>query len=129
MPINSRNKGAAFERKICSYLNGWLGCNARRRISQYQAGGSDIEIIGDTQADVVLRRYSFECKNYQRITDGKVEEFWAQAEAQAGEEGRYPVLIYQESRQGIKAVMYSYDMECRVTLSFEDWVKWVRESL
>lgn len=130
MPINSRNKGASFERKFCSYLNGWLGCNARRRISQYQAGGSDIEFIGDTMVDVILNRYSFECKNYQRITDSKIKQFWEQAVKQAADEGKHPVLVYQESRQGIKVVMESQAMlGFRVTMDLEDWVNWVRESL
>jgi len=129
MPINSRNKGAAFERKICSYLNGWLGCNARRRISQYQAGGSDIEVIGETPADVFLRRYSFECKNYQRITDGKIEQFWDQAQAQADQEGKCPILIYQESRQGIKVRLHHYEIGYCITMDFQDWVNWTRESL
>jgi hypothetical protein len=43
---NSRDKGASFERKICSLIKHALGYDARRNLDQYQVGGADIEIPG-----------------------------------------------------------------------------------
>lgn len=128
MGSKSRNKGAAFERKIASEFNGWLGTNCRRRISQYQAGGSDLEFIGDSKADDFMLTFSIECKNYQRITDATRNQHWAQAVKQARDEGKAPLLIFKESRQGVQVQMQSI-YGCPVRMDFEGFVNWVREEL
>jgi hypothetical protein len=129
MPINSRNKGASFERKIASELNGWLGTNCRRRISQYQSGGSDLEFIGEGKADDFMRQFSIECKNYQRITDATRNNHWKQAIRQAFEEGKQPLLIFKESRQGVQVQKLDEAYSCAVRMDLEDFIGWVREQL
>lgn len=128
MSINSRNKGAAFERKVCAELNGWLGCNARRRIAQYQSGGDDLEFIGDGAADKWLSRFSWECKNYRRVTDKVLAGFWEQATRQAPE-GKQSIVVWKESRQPIRVTMMSPEFGCLVTMDFSDFLTYARGEL
>ena len=60
MPINSRNKGASFERQICKILNEELGLDCKRNLDQYQAK-NNFDISG-------LPGWAIECKNYKQIT-------------------------------------------------------------
>ena len=127
--INSRNKGASFERKVCSELNGWLGCHGRRNVSQAQSGGDDIEFIGESAADDFLRRFSFELKNHSRITDADFNRHWEQCKRQACDVGKEPVMIYKELRQSIKVAKWSAEFECLVRMEFDDFLTWVREQV
>ena len=63
---NSRDKGASFERKICSLIKHALGYDAKRNLDQYQVGGADIEIPG----------WSIECKAYQRSGSNSYKTSW-----------------------------------------------------
>ena len=59
---DSRNKGASFERKICKLIKDNLNIDAKRNLDQYQAKG---------QSDIIIPRWSIECKAYQKGTTYK----------------------------------------------------------
>ena len=93
--VNSRNKGAAFERKIVNRLNSWLEDNGqdervKRNLDQYQDKG---------MADIYWRNFAIECKCYagkQGINFAQ-ERWWKQVCESAGED-RIPLLIYKFNR-------------------------------
>lgn len=68
----SRNKGAAWEREVAHILTERFGVECRRRVKQYQVGGSDI----DTVLPIAV-----ECKTGYRIDEPAALE---QARAAAG---------------------------------------------
>ncbi len=121
---NSRDKGAAFERKICSLIKDALGYDARRNLDQYQVGGADIEIPG----------WSIECKAYQKGTIFK-SSWWEQCKNNAND--KRPVLIYKFNNHPIKCVIQlevikkdfsaSKDLICEV--DFDTWCYIVRETI
>ena len=59
--VNSRNKGAAFERHICNFLNDLLekrglDRSVKRNLDQYQTKGL---------ADLYFENFAIECKRYK----------------------------------------------------------------
>jgi len=61
MPINSRTKGAAFERVICKKINTYLESKGssntvKRNLDQYQTKG---------MADIYWDNLAIECKRYK----------------------------------------------------------------
>ena len=121
---NSRDKGASFERKICSLIKNALGYDAKRNLDQYQVGGADIEIPG----------WSIECKAYQKGTTYK-QSWWEQAVSNCGD--KHPVLIYKYNNHPIKCVIRldvfehgfstNQDLVCEVDI--DTWFYIVREKI
>ncbi len=120
---NSRDKGAAFERKCASLIKENLGYDAKRNLDQYQVGGSDIEIPG----------WSIECKAYLKGTTYR-KEWWEQCVSNCKD--KEPVLIYKFNNHPIKCVLRlnaitrnfsSKDLLCEV--DFETWCYIVREKI
>jgi len=99
--VNSRNKGAAFERIIVNKINDL--CEAKgfdervkRNLDQYQSKG---------MADIYWRNFAIECKCYAgKGTTFAQEKWWAQACESAGED-LIPVLIYKYNRNKTRYVM------------------------
>jgi len=123
---NSRDKGAAFERKICSLIKDSLGYEAKRNLDQYQVGGADIEIPG----------WSIECKAYQKSGSNSYKEsWWQQTISNCGD--REPVLIYKYNNCPIKCVLRlnafehnfsgAKDLVCEVDI--DTWFFIVREKI
>ena len=80
---DSRNKGASFERKICTMIKDNLNIDAKRNLDQYQAKG---------QADIIIPRWSIECKAY--LKGGSYRQAWLnQARESAAKLNLTPVLI------------------------------------
>ena len=101
---NSRDKGASFERKICSLIKHALGYDARRNLDQYQVGGADIEIPG----------WSIECKAYQRSGSNSYKtSWWEQCVANCGD--KEPVFSTNQ------------DLVCEVDI--DTWFYIVREKI
>ena len=100
MPINSRNKGAAFERQIASIIKDELGLEVKRNLDQYQSKGC-YDLVG-------LHGYALELKRYASITDSMKRTFWKQALEQTGEYEE-PILIYKADRQETRVVMLAND--------------------
>lgn len=92
--VNSRNKGAAFERVIVRLINEFcekrgLDETVKRNLDQYQSKG---------MADIYWRNFAIECKCYAgKGTTFAQEKWWAQACESAGE-NLIPVLIYKYNR-------------------------------
>ena len=101
MPINSRQKGAAFERHICKFLNDLLEArgqerSVKRNLDQYQTKGL---------ADLYFQNFAIECKRYkERKENWPIDKWWRQAMDAAGDK-YVPILIYKYDRQEIKAVI------------------------
>ena len=123
---NSRDKGAGFERKICSMIKDALGYDAKRNLDQYQVGGADIEIPG----------WSIECKAYQKSGSNSYRpSWWEQCVANCGD--KEPVLIYKYNNCPIKCVIrldvlrphFSNGKELLCEVDFDTWCYIVREKI
>jgi Holliday junction resolvase len=94
MPINSRTKGASYERDIVKILNKFFLKNnfnfiCKRNLDQYQEAG---------QADISGFPYhSIECKHYKEGNWYK-PDWWRQVCTSADAEGTIPVLIFKFNR-------------------------------
>ena len=127
MPINSRNKGAHFEREIAKMIYDELGVTVKRNLDQYQAAGN-YDLTG-------LDGFALECKRYKTATIAERKVWWKQAVAQAkGEE--IPVLIYNADRQPVRVVVHPFteyfdldEFTGTMDISFELWAAMVRETL
>ena len=99
--VNSRNKGAAFERVIVRLINDFcekrgLDETVKRNLDQYQSKG---------MADIYWRNFAIECKCYAgKGTTFAQEKWWAQACESAGE-NLIPVLIYKYNRNKPRYVL------------------------
>jgi len=99
--VNSRNKGAAFERVIVRLINDFcekrgLDETVKRNLDQYQSKG---------MADIYWRNFAIECKCYAgKGTTFAQEKWWAQACESAGE-NLIPVLIYKYNRNKSRYVI------------------------
>jgi hypothetical protein len=94
-PINSRAKGAAFERQIAARLEGLTGIRFQRNLEQVRAV-DHCDLIADDPA----WPFSLELKRYASGTGCK-PEWRAQAERAAAKTGRIPVVIYQFDRRAV----------------------------
>ena len=98
----SRNKGACGERELASLIHDSLGVKARRNLSQSRQGGHDLI----TEADGgLLDRFAIEVKRYTKASPALIRKWWTQAERQAQEAGKVPVLAYREDRQDWRVVL------------------------
>jgi len=103
MPINSRNKGAQFERNIAKILNDFFTDNGidfqtKRNLDQYQEAG---------QCDLDIPFHAVECKFYK---DGEwlKSAWWDQVCSSSN--GRIPVLIFKFNRRPIRVCIPLYAM-------------------
>lgn len=102
--VNSRNKGAAFERKIVNLVNdklAELGLQERvkRNLDQYQTKG---------EADIYLRNLAIECKCYSGDPINFAKGSWWDQVCQAAGDSHTPVLVYKYSTGKIKYVIPAY---------------------
>lgn len=130
MPINSRNKGAAFEREISKLILDNLGIKTQRQLVQYQQKGLS-DLVG-------LPGWSVECKRYKSATHADKRTWWNQACVSAELEGGLPVVIYKVDRQEIRCIICLQpedelfrmsDYTGTADISLELWFALVRESL
>tara|TARA_R100001460_G_scaffold23022_2_gene46672 strand:- start:2155 stop:2580 length:426 start_codon:yes stop_codon:yes gene_type:complete len=97
--VNSRDKGARFERLICTLINKHLieedEKPAKRNLDQTREGGCDI----------IFKKFAIECKFYQKGKNNWAQEqWWEQACKSAGTE-YIPVLIYKYNTKPIRIVI------------------------
>jgi hypothetical protein len=130
MPINSRNKGAAFEREISKLILDNLGIKTQRQLVQYQQAGLS-DLVG-------LPGWSVECKRYKAASHADKRTWWKQACISAELEGGLPVVIYKVDRQEIRCIIALQpedelfevsDYQGTADISLELWFALVRESL
>ena len=129
MPINSRNKGAKFERDIAKILNGFFLDNdidyeTKRNLDQYQQ--KDL-------CDLNIPFHSVECKFYKE-GDWLQSAWWNQVCESAG--ANIPVLIFKFNRKPIRVCIPLYainldwprenDKIC--IMSMEDWLDTLKKN-
>ena len=95
MPINSRNKGAQFERDVANILNGFFSENnidfkAKRNLDQYQQ---------KELCDLDIPFHAVECKFYKE-GEWLKSAWWDQVCSSS--QGRIPVLIFKFNRRPIR---------------------------
>ncbi len=102
--INSRDKGASFERRIAGQLLGLTGITFKRNLVQTQQAGQS-DLIPDDPA----WPFELECKFYKE--GNSCAKAWRdQAMASAKRTGRIPAVIYKFN-----------NMPVRVSVPFAAW--------
>ena len=105
MPINSRQKGARYERHVASLFRA-EGYDARRG-QQFSGLYGDADVVGAPGIHI-------EAKHYEN-GHGKTYDWMAQAKRDA-RDGELPVVIHHKNNCA--------DL---VTMEWEDWIKLYRE--
>lgn len=105
MTINSRNKGAAYEREIAKKLREY-GYKARRG-QQYSGANGDADVIG-------LEGVHLECKRTER-TD--LYGWLAQAERDA-RDGELPVVVHRKNNSKSLVIM-DFDVFMKLYRDYE----------
>ena len=95
----SRNKGAAAEREFCrrvaTLTNGRV--NLRRNLAQCRDSGDDIADFS----------FSIEIKRHRTATDGQINQWWQQCQANANAQNKVPVLAFRPDQQHWQVVMHA----------------------
>lgn len=105
MPVNSKDKGARFERSLASHLKAY-GYDARRT-AQYCGKSED-------SADVIGLPYiHIEAKHQERM---QLYDWMAQARRDASGSGKLPAVFHKKNNAKIL-----------VTMEFDDWMEIYRE--
>ncbi len=125
MPINSRTKGASYERKVVGILNEFFLQNnfdvtCKRNLDQYQTAG---------QSDINIPFHSVECKHYKEGNWLK-PEWWRQVCESAANEGTIPVLIFKFNRVPTRVAIplhavnpeWEVDNQKMAIMSMDDWL-------
>ena len=124
--INSRNKGASFERDIAKRLNIFfeerdIDFKAKRNLEQYQE-----KDLGDLN----IPKHIIECKRYASGNWYK-EDWWQQICNSCGTD--IPVLIWKYNHQPIRVCVPLWSLSghvdtlnnsVTVVLTFEHWLKY-----
>lgn len=108
--INAKQKGNRFEREVAKMLNNKFGTNVRR--TPMSGGMSFKGDIIDINPESILNRFSFECKNQERLN------IWKALEQCVGDAPalKDPVVVFTKNHQSEYACM-----------RFEDWMNLVKE--
>tara|TARA_R100000541_G_scaffold15951_1_gene25486 strand:+ start:1076 stop:1489 length:414 start_codon:yes stop_codon:yes gene_type:complete len=101
MPINSRTKGATFEREVAKILNDFFESEGidyvcKRNLDQYQS--KDL-------CDINIPYHAVECK-FCKEGDWYQQGWWDQVCKSTG--GRIPVLIFKYNRKPIRVCVPLY---------------------
>lgn len=95
--VNSRNKGASFERELSKVLFDELGLNFKRDIEQYrESDHGDLICV-----DMPDFPFSIEAKRY-RAGYGIQPTWWTQCCNAAKATGKLPLLVYKYDRLPIR---------------------------
>ena len=100
--INSRTKGAAFERLIVNKINDCLedlGMDRKAKLNLDQAYIKGL-------ADIYIGQFAIECKRYgeSKNTNMYKQAWWDQVVSSAGE-NLIPILIYKYNKRDVMAVV------------------------
>lgn len=120
--VNSRSKGATFERGVARALFDELGIEFKRDLRQYQQAE-----YGDLVTEDPAWPYLLELKRYADGPIGGQTAWWKQAETAAERANLRPVLIYKYDRQPIRCVLILMDV--KADISFEDFCYIAREQM
>jgi len=120
--VDSRSKGANFEREVSQLLYQELGIKFARDLRQYQQAE-----YGDLITDDPAWPYLLELKRYNSGPIGGSITWWQQACAAANRASKQPAVIYKYDRQPIRCVLMLKDVKADV--SFEDFCYLARERM
>lgn len=120
--VDSRSKGANFEREVSQLLYQELGIKFVRDLRQYQQAE-----YGDLITDDPAWPYLLELKRYNSGPISGSEAWWKQACAAADKAHKQPVLIYKYDRQPIRCVLMLEDV--RADVNFADFCYLARERM
>jgi hypothetical protein len=127
MTINSRNKGASFERQIAAQLFGLTGVSFKRNLDQYQTVDQS-----DLAPSDPAWPFEIECKRYADGTGCK-PAWRQQATKAASATGRFPAVIYKFDRRDItvsvpiEAIAQAFD--CDKHTACTEWAEITLEGL
>lgn len=96
----SRNKGASFERNVCTWLRDQFGGNPRRNLVQYQVAG---------EGDIIYPPFIIECKRYASGHWHR-PEWWKQVLSASEGTSLLPLLIYKFDRVPMRFVFRLADV-------------------
>lgn len=102
--VNSRSKGKRGELQVCSLLNegflesGLVTHYAERNLDQTRSGGYDVGIFARFINGDELRAV-IEVKRCQNVTAAELDRHWRQAQRQAADVFKKPILAYRQNRQ------------------------------
>jgi len=126
MPINSRTKGASYERDIVKILNEFFLKNnfnfiCKRNLDQYQT---------KNLSDINIPFHAIECKHYKEGNWLK-SEWWRQVCTTAEAEETIPVLIFKFNRVPTRVAIPFYainpewevDNQKMAIMSMDDWLE------
>jgi Holliday junction resolvase len=120
--VNSRTKGAAFEREIAKLLLLELGISFKRDLRQYQTSGH-----GDLIASDPAFPFELELKKYAKGPINGPDKWWQQVCTAAERVNKRPALIYKYDRQPVRVVIELQGVRCNI--SFEDFCYLTRETM
>ena len=123
--INSRNKGASFEREVAKLINEYFDeigydYKVKRNLEQYQE-----KDLGDLN----IPNHTLECKRHASGNWYK-EEWWKQVCDSCGD--TIPVLIWKYNHQPIRVCVplwsmgqdWGKDSSVTVVLTFDNWLNY-----
>ena len=101
MTINSRTKGAAFERLIVTKIN---ECFAEEGIKDRVSRNFD-QTWKPGLADIYFRNFCIECKRYGNSNTNMYRQAWWDQVVKSAGDDFIPLLIYKFNRKPIYAVV------------------------
>ena len=126
--VDSRAKGAGFERQVADLIWQHLGVTVRRDLDQYRQSN-----LGDLLG---LDGWVIECKRYRDQNSFLHRPEWWTQVCHATGANAHPVLIYKYDRKPIRCVFplhvinpsYAHKLDAVCTTDFETWCYVVRET-
>ena len=126
MPVNSRAKGANFEREIGNLLVQDLGLkNPVKRILE-QTRTKELP-------DLMMGRWCIECKRYGDGSEPS-EEWWNQVLIASSNDDHIPALVYKFNRKPLKVRILAscinkdiQNNDITVDLSWQDFISIIKE--
>jgi len=122
--VNSRNKGASFEREVVKNLNEFFSQNnldvtCKRNLDQYQQSG---------ECDIPIPFHAVECKHYKEGNWLK-SEWWRQV-CDSAKDNEIPVLGFKFNRIPTRVCIplhaintdWEVDNQKIAVIPFEDWL-------
>ena len=120
--VNSRTKGASFEREVAKLLLLELGITFKRDLRQYQEADH-----GDLIPSDPAFPFELELKRYAKGPISGTDNWWKQVTTAAARTHKRPALIYKYDRQPIRVVVELQGI--RANISFEDFCYLARETM
>lgn len=122
--VNSRNKGASFEREVVKNLNEFFSQNnldvtCKRNLDQYQQSG---------ECDIPIPFHAVECKHYKEGNWLK-SEWWRQV-CDSANDNEIPVLVFKFNRIPARVCIplhaintdWEVDNQKIAVIPFDEWL-------